>query len=122
MANESFALAIVERPWFDFGHQFHRHIEGTRAALGFEGQVPARLGTTGPPEGREAAFDERADLSDLAQGRLARPGVPIGKDGAGVHGWGFVGKRAGPLSADSRGLLGALGGAIGGFVFARRDN
>jgi len=88
LANESFELAIVERPLFDFGDQFHRHVKRARAAPGLEGQVPARLGAAGPFEGREAAFDEGAELSDLAQVCLARQGVPVGKDRAGVPGWG----------------------------------
>lgn len=70
---------------FDFGDQFPGHIERARASLLLEGQVPAWLGAAGPFEGREAAFQEGADLSDLAQGGLAPLGVPVGKDRAGVH-------------------------------------
>jgi len=93
LANESFELAIVSGPLLDFGDQFPGHVERARAALLLEGQVPAWLGAAGPFEGREAAFQEGADLSDLAQGRLARVGVPVGKDRAGVHGLGRVVKR-----------------------------
>lgn len=58
------------------------------AALLLEGQMPAWLSAAGPFEGREAAFEEGTDLSDLAQGGLTRLGVPVGKDRAGVHEWG----------------------------------
>ena len=88
LAHESFELAIVEGPLFDFGDQFQGHVKRARATPRLESQVPARVGATGPFEGREAAFEEGADLSDLAQGCLARPGVPVGQDRAGVHGWG----------------------------------
>jgi len=71
---------------FDLGDQFHGHIERARATLGLEGQVPARLRAAWPLEGRKAAFDEGAELSDLAQGRLTRMGVPVGRDRLGVHG------------------------------------
>ena len=53
-------MAIVSSPLFDFGDQFQGHIERARAALLFEGQVPAGLGATRPFEGREAAFEEGA--------------------------------------------------------------
>jgi len=86
LANERFEVAIISSPLFDGGDQFHGHIEGACAAPLLEGQVPAWLGAAGPFEGREAAFQEGADLGDLAQGRLARVGVPVGSDRAGVHG------------------------------------
>jgi len=92
LANESFELAIVEGPLFDGGDQVHGHIERARAAPLFEGQVPAWLGAAGPWEGREAAFEEGAQLSDLAQGGRARAGVPVGNDRVGVHGEWRVGR------------------------------
>ena len=33
LANELFEVAIVSSPLFDFGDQFHRHVEGAGAAL-----------------------------------------------------------------------------------------
>jgi len=95
LANESFEVAIVQGPLSDFGDQFHGHVERARAAPGLEGQVPARLGAAGPLEGREAALDEGAELSDLAQGRLARVGVPVRNDRAGVHQVGGGGEKGG---------------------------
>lgn len=85
LTNELFEVAIVSSPLFDLGDQFHRHIEGARAAPGLEGQVPARLGTTGAFEGRQMAFHKRADLSDVAQKPLARLGVTVRDDPRGVH-------------------------------------
>jgi two-component system, NarL family, response regulator NreC len=61
---------------------------GARKPCGAAWRRPARLGAAGPLKGREAAFEEGADLSDLAQGRLARQGGLAGQDRAGVHGWG----------------------------------
>jgi len=40
-----------------------------------KGQVPIRLGTAGASKRAEAAFDEGADLSDLAQGAQPRAGA-----------------------------------------------
>ena len=85
LADELFELAVVSGPLFDFGNPFHRHIERARAAPHFEGQMPAWLGAAGPFERREAAFGEGAQASDLALGRLARAGVPVRNDCAGVH-------------------------------------
>lgn len=105
LANESFEMAIVQGPCFDFGDQFHGHVERARAAPLLEGQVPAWPGAAGPFEGREAAFEEGADLSDLAQGRFARVGVPVRKGRAGVHGVGVGRENVGSINADSRVLL-----------------
>ena len=79
----------------DFGDQFHRHVERARASPLFKGQVPAWLGAAGPFEGREAALEEGAELTDLAQGRLARVGVPVRNDRAGVHQVGGGEKKGG---------------------------
>ena len=75
LANEFLEVAVVLRPCLDLGDQVHGHIERAGAALLFEGQVPAGLGAAGAFEGREAAFDERTELGDLAQGRRASFGV-----------------------------------------------
>lgn len=104
---------------FDGGDQFHRHIERARAAPLFEGQVPAGLGAAGPFKGREAAFEEGAESSDLAQGRRAGVGVPVRNDRAGVHVEGIRGWRGGEVIgvgwvvADSRGPLGGPCGPVG---------
>ena len=50
-----------------------------------KGQVPIRLGTAGASKRAEAAFDEGADLSDVAQGALASAGVPVLDVGARFH-------------------------------------
>ena len=78
-------MAVVAGPLFNGGDQFHGHVERARAATPLEGQVPAWLGAAGPLEGREAAFDKRAKLSDLTQSRLAQVGVPVSNDRARVH-------------------------------------
>ena len=86
LANERFEAAIVLSPLLDFGDQFQGHIERAGAPVCLEGQVPAWLGAAGPFEGTEAALQERAQESDLAQGALARAGVPVRNDHGGVHG------------------------------------
>ena len=86
LADESFEMAIVSGPLFDGGDQFHRHIERAGAASLLEGQVPAGLGAARTFEVREAAFQEGANLGNLAQARLTRTGMPVGSDRAGVHG------------------------------------
>jgi hypothetical protein len=86
LTNELFELAIVSGPLFNGGDQFHRHIEGAGAAPLLEGQMPAWLRAAGPFERGEAAFDKGAKLGDVVQGRLVRPGVPVGSNRAGVHG------------------------------------
>ena len=100
LTDESFETAIVEGPWFDFGDQFHGHVERAGTAPLLEGQMPAWLSAAGSFEGREAAFQEGADSSDLAQGRGARPGVPVGSNRAGVHG--LVEVRRTKIRAGSR--------------------
>ena len=78
MANEFFEPAIVLGPLSDLGDQLHGHVKRAGAALCLEGQVPTWLSTARPSKSREAALDERAELGDLTQGRLARAGVSIG--------------------------------------------
>lgn len=85
MANELFESAIVLGPLLDFGDQLHRHVERAGAAVRLEGQVPTWLSTARPFKRREAALDERAELDDLTQGRLARAGVTIGEGHVGVE-------------------------------------
>lgn len=78
-------MSVVLGPLFNGGDQFHRYIECACAAPLLEGQVPARLGATGPFEGREAAFDKRAKPGDLMKSGLAQVGVPIRNNRAGIH-------------------------------------
>jgi hypothetical protein len=88
LAKEGFELAIVLGPLFDGGDQVHRHVEGAGAAALLEGQVPAGLSAATASEGREAAFDEGAQLSDLPQSGRTPLAVPVKNDRAGVHGGG----------------------------------
>lgn len=87
LADESLETAIVECPLFDFGDPFQGHVERARGAPMLVSQVPAWLRAAGPLEGTEAAFEEGAQLSDLAQGGLARPRVAVGMNRVGVHEW-----------------------------------
>lgn len=89
---------------FDGGDQFHRHIKRASAAALLEGQVPAGLGAAGPFEGREAAFNEGPELSDLAEAGRARLGVPVRNDHVGVHQRGLSRR----LGFPPRGLLEGL--------------
>ncbi len=86
LADELFEVAIIEGPLFNGADQFHRHIERAGGAVLLEGQMPAGLGTARSLEGREAAFQEGAQLSDLAQSGLAGTGVSVGNDPGRVHG------------------------------------
>ena len=85
LANEFFESAIVLGPLLDLRDQLHRHVERAGAAVRLEGQVPTWLSTARPFKRREAALDERAELGDLTQGRLARAGVSIGDGHVGIE-------------------------------------
>ena len=84
-ADELLEALVVLGPCFDFRDQLQGHIDGAGAALLFEGQVPAGLRAAGAGKGAEAAFDEGADLSDLAQGTLPSAGVPVLDVGTRFH-------------------------------------
>ena len=64
---------VIRREQVTLGWPSNR--SGAGATRLFEGQVPARVGAARAGKRAEAAFDEGADLSDLAQGALARAGV-----------------------------------------------
>jgi hypothetical protein len=82
LANEGFELAIVLSPLFDGSDQVHGYVEGAGAAPLFEGQVPAWLRAAAASEGRKAAFEEGAELSDLPQSGRTPLTVPVNHDWA----------------------------------------
>ena len=75
--DEFFEGAVVEGPFFDFGDQVHGNIDGPGFFLLFEGQMPARLGTTRSVKLAQRAFQKGADLSDAAEGGGAEGSVAI---------------------------------------------
>lgn len=118
LANEAFEAAIVLGALFDGGDQFPGHVEGAGAALGLEGQVPAGLSTAWPFEGREAAFDEGAQLSDMTQGGLAPESVPVRNDRGGIHGMEVGrGKRGEVSRLSPGGFLESLADELANLLF-----
>ena len=53
LPDEFLELFVGSVPLFDLRDQIHRHIDGARLGLLFEGQMPAWGGAAGPLEGAE---------------------------------------------------------------------